>query len=245
MVEVNLPAAVEKTLGDVVHKLKDCLRDDLRSIILYGSAAEGKMRATSDVNVIIVLRAFDAALIDAARETLRSAHATIRLDPMFLLQGEIEAATNAFAVKFADIGRRKRVLFGEDPFSAVESSRGARAFRLRQVLLNSILRMRRAYVMKSLREEQCVIEVADAAGPLRACAVALAELKGETESSSPKECLEKFAQGQGAWSSPILADLSSARETRTLAAGVAPKTLLGLIRIAEAMHAEAMRLPGN
>lgn len=61
------------------------------------------MRATSDVNLIAVLTAFDSARIDALREPLRLAHATVRLDVMFLLESEIAAASESFAVKFSDI----------------------------------------------------------------------------------------------------------------------------------------------
>ena len=39
------------------------------------------------------------------------AYATIRLRAMFLLDSEVDAAMQAFAQKFADIGRRGRVLY--------------------------------------------------------------------------------------------------------------------------------------
>ena len=47
------------------------------------------------------------------------------MNTMFLLESEVSTAMEAFVVKFADIVARRRVLFGTDPFIAVELSRDA------------------------------------------------------------------------------------------------------------------------
>lgn len=43
-------------IGELVTALRAALGEDLVSVVLFGTAAEDKLRATSDVNVIIVLR---------------------------------------------------------------------------------------------------------------------------------------------------------------------------------------------
>ncbi len=45
-------------LDAVVDAARRAFGDDLRSIVLFGSAAEGRLRATSDVNLMLVLRRF-------------------------------------------------------------------------------------------------------------------------------------------------------------------------------------------
>ena len=107
----------ERGLSDLVAAARQALGDTLDSIVLYGSAAEGRLRPASDVNVIFVLNRFDAARMDALGEPVRVAQAAIRLAPMVLLRDEIPHAASAFAVKFADIVRRHRVLHGSDPFA--------------------------------------------------------------------------------------------------------------------------------
>jgi len=207
--------------------------------VLYGSAAEGRLRATSDVNILLVLSRFAVQNTNALRESMRVAHAEIRLKAMFLLESELAAAVEAFAVKFADIARRHRVIFGKDPFAGLMPSRAAQINRLRQTLLNLILRLREAYITRGLREEQLAAVVADAAGPLRAGAAALLELEGRP-AASPKEALEQFtasispADKNGLGS--VLALVSQSREQGILPAGVAGPTLLSLIDIAIAMR---------
>jgi predicted nucleotidyltransferase len=180
MASSELPMSVAKALDDFVEAAKLCFEDRLKSLILYGSGAEGQLRPTSDVNVILVLSAFEPARVDRLREPLRVAVAAIRPSAMFLLESEIRTAAEAFAVKFADVLHRRRILFGRDPFQGITISRAAEIARLRQVLLNLILRMRSVYATRSLREEQLALALADFAGPLRASAAALIELdRGE------------------------------------------------------------------
>src|SRR5438105_3354951 len=110
---------VEAALADFVAAAKEALGDHLRAIVLYGSAAEGALRARSDVNVVLVLASFDANRIDRLRDSLRAAQVAIGLDAMLLLEREISAAAEAFAMKFDDIAHRRRILHGDDPFATL------------------------------------------------------------------------------------------------------------------------------
>ena len=94
----NLPDNISKRLGLFVESARGAFGEDLRSIVLFGSAVEGRLRASSDVNVLVLLSAFDRSKADKLRESLRAAHAAIRLSAMFLLEAELPAAIEAFAV---------------------------------------------------------------------------------------------------------------------------------------------------
>ena len=58
----------ERGLSALVAAARQALGDTLDSIVLFGSAAEGRLRAASDVNVIFVLNRFDRASVDALGE---------------------------------------------------------------------------------------------------------------------------------------------------------------------------------
>lgn len=239
MSDLNVPADVARALEDFTASAKEALGPDLLSVVLFGSAAEGRLRATSDVNLILVLAKFDAARMDALREPMRLAHATIRLSAMFLLQSEIGAAAEAFAVKFSDIRDRHKVIFGGDPFAGLAPSRASMLVRLQQILLNFTLRMRERYVLVSLREEQLPPLVADAAGPLRSAAALILSLEGRA-ASSPKEALELLAAELGVQErEALLGHLSAARENGSLPPGVARPAVLALIDLAQAMRIRA------
>lgn len=236
----SLPPNVGRVLTEFLEKARNAFASDLRAVVLYGSGAEGKLRATSDVNLLLMLSAFDQDKADQLREPLRVAQAAIRLRAMFLLESELRPAMQAFAVKFADIMRRRRVLHGVDPFAGISISRGDSIVRLKQILLNLTLRLREAYIARGLREEQLVATIADMAGPLRSCAATLLELEGVPVDSA-KEALHQVAASlpNGAERAEEVSRISEARQKRTLTPGVAAATLFHLIELTRAMRTRA------
>lgn len=238
-----LPTKVDSVLTEFIDSAKNAFADDLRSIVLYGSGAEGNLRPASDVNVILVLSRFDQNKADLLREPLRLAGAAIKLKAMFLLEEEVQPASQAFAVKFADVKRRRRVLYGDDPFAVVSVMREDAIFRLKQTLLNLILRLRESYISRGLREEQLVATIADTAGPLRSCAATLLELEGVTAPSA-KEALQQISSSfPGAEQrNEELQLISEARQKQTLPKGVAAVTLFHLIELARLMWVRAAAL---
>ncbi len=84
-------------------------------------------------------------------------------------------------------------LFGRRPVYRRNDPREIVNRSTRSSALESRLRLREAYVMRGLREEQLALAVAEAAGPIRSCAATLLELQDLTR-SSPKEALENSSK---------------------------------------------------
>ncbi|MHB1457752.1 MAG: hypothetical protein ACYC0V_12660 [Armatimonadota bacterium] len=238
----GMPPESCKMLVTLVEQSREYLCDDLVSIVLYGSAVMGNLRAMSDINLLFVLRQFTRKGIDPLRETLRLARTAFDMKVMFALETELNDAADAFALKFADIAHRHLILYGSDVVTTLFISRAAKIAQLKQVLLNLIMRLRERYAVISLREEQMALVLADFTGPMRVAAALLLELEG-TPAASSKEALElvttKLAVLNG---EQTLHALSQARETRILPSGIAAETCFTLVEIAEGMrrHAEEM-----
>jgi hypothetical protein len=140
----GLPGPVVTMLADFVAAAREACGPDLVTLALFGSAADGRLAPTSDVNPLLVLRGFDSGHAAAVRQAYGAAQAAIRLRAMFLLESELAAATELFAQKFADIRRRHKVLYGADLLAQLKIPRQAEIFRLRQILLNLTRISRRA-----------------------------------------------------------------------------------------------------
>ncbi len=223
---------MEGVLSELVDAARQCFAADLVLAALYGSAAEDRLRPGSDVNVLFVLESFDAAKADAFRPALRTAHAALRVQVMILLCAELSAASELFAVKFNDIRTRHRMLHGPDLLKELVIDEAELKRRLREVLLNLAMRLRERYAMVSLREEQLVTVIADAAPPLRASAMALLKLRG-VEASSLRVALETVVAGTGnAAFSAAVATLPQARQEQRLPPGVAGPAVLALSQLA-------------
>jgi predicted nucleotidyltransferase len=239
---MNLPANVDKILSEFTEDAKRAFGANLVSVILYGSAAEDKLRPSSDVNLMLVLKTFVLQEAAAMQQPLRKAHAEIDLNVMFILEEEINLAAEAFAVKFSDILSRNRILWGTNPLTSVNISRESTISRLRQVLLNMRMRLRERYVMVGLREEQLSYLIADVAGPLRASAMTILHLEG-TGASSPKEALEKICmEFQGRKWDDVLHSISTAREEGLLAPGTAENIVFDLIHLTKELQSRLEKL---
>jgi predicted nucleotidyltransferase len=229
----DLPESVRNVLDSFVQNTRDVFQNNLRAIVLFGSGAEGRLRPTSDVNLIVLLTSYDPDQVSQIRETYRFAQAAIRLNVMFLLESEIESASQAFPLKFTDILSRRKVLFGTDPFSDLAISHSVIKRNLHQTLLNLLLRLRERYAIFNPNEDQAALAVAEAAGPLRSAAATLLELEGQPR-LPPKDALERAAAGlEGRGWGHILENLSKARQRRSLSPQEALATARALIELTE------------
>ena len=99
----DLPPEVQKVLDEFVLATRQAFSEQLISIVLFGSAAEGKLRPASDVNLLVAISTFEQSRADRLRQPLRVAESAVQLRPMFLLREEVAVASRVFAPKFADI----------------------------------------------------------------------------------------------------------------------------------------------
>jgi len=233
-------AVVEPVLAELAESAGRAFGTGLVSVVLFGSAAEDRLRASSDINLVILLERVEQAALDAFREPLRAAHAAIRAEVMFITRAELQVAAQLFPVKYDDMRTRHRVLVGSDPFAALEIPETDLRRQASEIFMNMALRLRERYTRLSIRDEQLVPVIAEAAGPLRSAAAALARLEG-VKASSPREALANLAAEAGAEYAAAVANLSRAREAGTLSAGSAGATLLALSRLAGLLRDRASR----
>lgn len=100
--------------------LAGTMREELRSVVLYGSVARGEyIPRVSDVNVLILLEDIEPAVLRRAAEPV---HRWTRegVSPMLLESREWERASDVFAIELLDMQDAYVVLEGEDPVAGVE-----------------------------------------------------------------------------------------------------------------------------
>jgi len=216
-------------MGNLVSELKKIFAADLVCVALFGSAAENRLRLVSDTNMIVVVDALIPEQAATARKVISLAHIALRLRLMVLRKDEIGKVASAFAVKFADIQRRHRILYGSNPFKDVLIPRSSAIAQLNQSLLNLILRMREQWLL-ARDDRQLGISAASMAGGLRSCAAELLALEG-VQGLSPKSALEKIAGSS-------LPDLSDAREGK-VQEGSGNRLLEQLLHLATQMEQRA------
>lgn len=237
----GLPEPLALGLRELLAAARAALDGDLLSVVLFGSAAEARLRPVSDVNLMFVLERCDPARVEALGPSLRLAHAVLRVEPLLILHTELPAAVEQFAVKFADMHQRHRVLYGPDPLDHLPT-RAAAVARLRQVLLNQVLRTRAGFALAGGAEPALAALLAQGAGPLRAAAALLLALQGRP-APDPRSALEQVAaELAGAPAVSALETLSVVRAGDAVGAAACAAALLALQELAQAMAARVAAL---
>jgi len=106
---------MERTLTQLVDRLKKAYDDRLVSVILYGSAAVGEHhRKFSDLNVLCVLREVTPRELADSTPIVRWWRDQGNPSPLMLGEEEIRRSTDCFPIEFQDIKERRRILYGKD-----------------------------------------------------------------------------------------------------------------------------------
>lgn len=135
---------MQKSLDELVDKLKQSYGADLVSVILYGSAAVGDHHmGFSDLNVLCVLRQITPKELEASEPIFHWWRAKDNPAPLLMSIDEVSRSTDCFPIEFHDMRQSRRVLHGADVVEGleiddhfyrayVEHELRAKLFRLRQ-----------------------------------------------------------------------------------------------------------------
>jgi hypothetical protein len=131
------------TLDELVTQLRAAYGDDLHSVVLYGSAAAGEhIPKRSDYNVLVIAKSLSAEKLRAAAAVGAAWSASGSPPPMTLTLEEWRASSDIFAMEYADILERHKVLYGEAPFGGVTVSRSDLRLQVEREAMGKLLQFR-------------------------------------------------------------------------------------------------------
>jgi len=131
-----------------VEKLTQVCGSELRSVVLYGSAAVGDhTRRYSDFNVLVVLEQLGLAELKALSSITRQWVRAGNPPPLLFTPDRIRTSLDVFPVEFSDIADNRRVLAGEDPFANVNISLANLRLQLEHELKGKLLLFREEYLL--------------------------------------------------------------------------------------------------
>jgi len=131
------------TLDELVTQLRAAYGDDLHSVVLYGSAAAGEhIPKRSDYNVLVIAKSLSAEKLRAAAAVGAAWSGGGSPPPMTLTLEEWRASSDIFAMEYADILERHKVLYGEAPFGGVTVSRGDLRLQVEREAMGKLLQFR-------------------------------------------------------------------------------------------------------
>jgi len=204
--ETTIPTDVEQGLNEFCTSLSVACGPQLISVLLYGSVAKGEyVRGKSDVNVLLMLTESSLDGLDRLRPVIAQAQLNLPLSVMVLTKADLDDAADVFSVKFLDIQRHHRVLFGPDvaPDLNVTTERLRR--QCSRELMNLQLRLRQFYLQRALRPELIEKTLTQMLSPFLTILGVLLELK--TGIAPPTKAAAASAADQLGLDRPLLEKL--------------------------------------
>jgi hypothetical protein len=138
---------MDKILDGLVQRLRAEAGANLRSVVLYGSAAGGEYYPKhSDLNVLCLVYKTDAAelakLHQPAKWLARKGHPM----PLIFSFEELRQAADVYAIELLEIKRRRCLLYGEDVFDSLDVPLSLHRLQVERELRHNLIRLRQGYV---------------------------------------------------------------------------------------------------
>jgi predicted nucleotidyltransferase len=101
---------------EFVGRMKAAAGDNLVSVILYGSAADGDFHPEySDLNLLCLMRDVSLPALTRIAGVVSWWRGKRHRPPLVISSQELNASADVFSIEFSDMRQRYRVLHGEDP----------------------------------------------------------------------------------------------------------------------------------
>lgn len=194
MPELKLSEAVKKNINGFVENLKQIYRDDLISIVLYGSAASGELVENhSNVNILIVLKNMDLLTLEKSRRLVNNP-SNRRIGPLFLSQEYLLNSSDVFPIEFLDMKENHICLHGQDVIKEIKIDWKNLRFQCEQELKSKLILLKQQYLKMNLQDRKALANLlfrnlTSVAHILRN----LVRLKGKTPSYAKEDILKEIA----------------------------------------------------
>jgi predicted nucleotidyltransferase len=135
---------IHEALKNLVERLHEAARDNLESVILYGSAARGDFHEVhSDLNVLCILRSLRAAeLMRVAPVVKWWTTAQHQPAPLFFASEELKQSADVFAIELLDMQENHRVLYGSDCVAGITVPTNLHRVQVEHELRTLLLKLR-------------------------------------------------------------------------------------------------------
>jgi hypothetical protein len=111
----------EKQITELIGRLADAAGANLKSVILYGSAAAGDyVPEHSDLNLVCVLDETSFATIEALAPVVEWWGKQKHHSPLLMTEDELRRGADVFSIEFLDMQQNYRVLWGADLLKGLE-----------------------------------------------------------------------------------------------------------------------------
>ncbi|MFH0799905.1 MAG: hypothetical protein V2A66_06960 [Pseudomonadota bacterium] len=186
------------TPHELAHELEHIYGEELKSVVLYGSAAGGNhSKKFSDFNVFCVLAKPTPAMLARSNRIVRKWVRRGNPPPHFFGSEHIERSLDVFPIEFLDMMDRHQVLIGHDPLSEFKVDPKNLRHQCESELKGKLLHLRSFYAANCHRPRRMAHMMVESFPSFMAAFRSTLRLAGETPPPEGRAVIEKVAQMAG------------------------------------------------
>ena len=153
--DMAVKSPVREALRELVDDLRATHKDNLASVVLYGSAAAGDdVELRSDYNLLIALNRITPEDLRLAQAPMREWQRLGYPLPVYFTVEELSDAADVFPIEFHQMANARVVLFGHDPFEYAKLSDANLRHQTEYELRSKLIQLRRLYIPASVSVEK-------------------------------------------------------------------------------------------
>ena len=190
---------IDTKLDEFVQRLKAAAADNLKAVILYGSAATEEFHAKhSDLNILCLVEQADAAHLEALHGAVEWWVRHDQRPPLVFTLEELRRSSDIFTIELLDMKSRHRILYGENVLAGISVPLHNHSIQVERELRTDWLRLRQA-ILGAPKKSKAYLELMVSsfsafAALFRHALIALGEAPSETK----REAIDRIAQFAGA-----------------------------------------------
>ena len=185
-------------MADELNELKDKLTEahdeNLKSVVLYGSAVVGgQLDEDRPKKVLVVLDRIAPADLKAAHEVAEWWRSKGNPVPVYFTSEEMADSSDVFPIEFIDMSQVRHVLYGKDPFDGLDIPTQNLRHQIEYELRAKLLRLRRLYIPASRNADQLARLMADSLDNFAVLFRHILVMLGKEASFNKRECVMRLA----------------------------------------------------
>jgi hypothetical protein len=189
---------MEEKLAELVSRLKAAVQDNLKAVVLYGSAASGEYRSGhSDLNILCLVERADSAVLERLHAPtewwIRQGHPA----PLVFTLGELQHSADIFAIELLDMKLSHRILHGEDFLATFEVPLHQHHLQVERELRTGWLRIREAVVAAPLSNKAHLGIMLESVSPFCTLFRHALMVLGQTMPATKREAVDAVASLTG------------------------------------------------
>lgn len=148
--------STEDKLTELVNRLKELGRENLESVILYGSAGRGESHGKfADLNVLCTLRSVSVSELARLASVVRWwSKDQSEPAPLFFTAEELRQSADVFAIEVLDMQKGHRVLYGPDVIASIAVPMNLHRVQVEHDLRTLLLKLRQHFLYAAGNESE-------------------------------------------------------------------------------------------